>query len=223
VTYKRTEKVNGKYRFIHELECLNCGEFYERVGANKKPIKNGHCTRECRKELFKKTSWTVNTCTQCKKKFKTQISRIREFCSHKCYHANMKENPEKYKLLSRAENMRNSTDKLDATKKMLDTKLEKGLIVDWNNATWKQWYRRCNSILQKRRKEMVGEWDGYDYIDNKYIKDNFNLPYYHKDYPTLDHLIPKQALFKEGYTPEEACKKENLRWTTRSNNSKKGY
>ena len=135
----------------------------------------------------------------------------------------MKENPEKYKLLSRAENMRNSTDKLDATKKMLDTKLEKGLIVDWNNATWKQWYRRCNSILQKRRKEMVGEWDGYDYIDNKYIKDNFNLPYYHKDYPTLDHLIPKQALFKEGYTPEEACKKENLRWTTRSNNSKKGY
>lgn len=180
------------------------------------------CSKECRKK-YRESKYTYRKCKYCMKEFRYFESNKTVFCSNKCKGYYMKENPKKYKLLDRAENMRKKTDKQDATKKMLDTKLEKGLIVDWNNATWKQWYRRCNSILQKRRKEMVGEWDGYDYIDNKYIKDNLKLPYYHRDYPTLDHLIPKQTLFIEGYTPEEACKKENLRWTTRSNNSKKGY
>lgn len=214
-----------------EFPCEVCGTKHLRVLPNKssavKRIQEGKkktfCSAECRREYFKQTSWEDRVCRNCEETFTVPKSNTKRHCKPKCYYEHINKHPEYYDLPSRAQTMRSKTNKAEATRKMLDTKLEKGLIVDWNNATWKQWYRRCNAILQKRRKEMVGDWDGFDYIDNKYIKDNLTLPYYHKDYPTLDHVIPKQTLFLEGYTPEEACKEENLKWTTRSNNSKKGY
>jgi hypothetical protein len=68
---------------------------------------------------------------------------------------------------------------------------------------------------------MLENWNGYDYISGDYIKDNLNLHYSHGDYPTLDHIKPRSQCFKEGLSPYEATKPENLAWTTRKNNSKK--
>lgn len=217
--------------YTFEFPCENCSKVHKKTLPNKSSSvaeiisgkRKTFCSRECKKEYNRRNNRQTAHCENCGDIYRFFPSSNSKYCSRQCLSLAMKEDPVKFGLHERAEHMRKETDKQEATKKMLETKLEKGLIVDWNNATWKQWYRRCNAILQKRRKEMVEEWDGYDYIDGKYIKDNLKLPYYHRDYPTLDHVIPKQTLFKEGYTPEEACKKENLRWTTRSNNSKKGY
>jgi hypothetical protein len=38
---------------------------------------------------------------------------------------------------------------------------------------------------------------------------------------TIDHVIPRSTFFKEGKTPKEACNSANLKWTKRSNNSRK--
>lgn len=51
-------------------------------------------------------------------------------------------------------------------------------------------YKRevCN-ITRKCLKILFKEWSGYDYYDNEYIKDNFNLFYLDRSYPSVDHKI----------------------------------
>jgi hypothetical protein len=71
------------------------------------------------------------------------------------------------------------------------------------------------------RQKMLENWDGFDYIDGEYIKDNLKLHYTDTNYPTLDHVKPRSVCFKEGLTPEETTKPENLKWTKRVNNSSK--
>jgi hypothetical protein len=68
---------------------------------------------------------------------------------------------------------------------------------------------------------MLENWDGIDYIDGEYIKENLNLHYSDKNYPTLDHITPRSECFKRGLTPNEATNPNNLKWTKRINNSKK--
>ena len=213
-----------------EIPCTVCSVMSTKTLPNKSSAilkyetgeKKCFCSKDCRKKWFEQKHLTKK-CKHCHSEFRYFESTQQQFCCANCYGVYMKDHPDEYGLVEKATTMRKDIDKASATDKMLHTKLKKGLIVDWKNATWKQWYRRCNAILHTKRKEMLADWDGYDYISKEYIKDNLELPYYHKEYPTLDHVVPKQTLFLQGYTPEEACREENLRWTTRSNNSKKGY
>jgi hypothetical protein len=39
------------------------------------------------------------------------------------------------------------------------------------------------------KKDLLENWDGYDYYDGEYIKDNFCLYSNDKNYPTMDHKI----------------------------------
>ena len=112
-------------------------------------------------------------------------------------------------------------DKQAAIEKMLITKHSRGQIINWNNAEWKQYWRRCNHLTRKIRIQMLETWDGYDYLDGEYIKDNLNLHFLDKNYPSLDHIKPRSQCFREGLSPYEATKPENLAWTKRVNNSKK--
>ena len=68
---------------------------------------------------------------------------------------------------------------------------------------------------------MLESWDGFDYIDGEYIKDNLKLNFLDRNYPSLDHIKSRSQCFKEGLSPYEATKPENLEWTKRRNNSKK--
>ena len=111
----------------------------------------------------------------------------------------------------------------EAIGKMLQTKLDKGIIVDWrNNKDWKRYYKKCDALTRAMRKEMLPDWDGYDYYDGEYIKQYLELDVHHKNYPTLDHKYPRSKAFQEGMTPQEITTKDNLVWTKRSNNSRKG-
>ena len=215
--------------YIIEVKCTNCGKLHNKVLPNKSSAveliesgkKKTFCERKC-KQTYLHNQRESKHCVRCNKETKRSPSESYKFCSRKCYTEDCKEFPEKYGLLKKAENMRRKTDKVSATEKMVETKIKRELAIDWKDSNWKPWYRKCNAILLKKRKELVGDWDGYDYIDGKYIKDNLNLDYRSKYYPTLDHVIPKQKLYLEGLSPHEACSNENLRWTTRSNNSRKG-
>jgi len=107
----------------------------------------------------------------------------------------------------------------EAWKKSLETRKKNGNIIE--NFDWKQYWRRCDWLTRKIRKQMLETWDGYDYIDGEYIKDHLNLHFSDKNYPTLDHIKSRSQCFKEGLSPYEATTPENLKWTKRINNSKK--
>jgi hypothetical protein len=216
----RTEKgPSGKYRYIHTLECKVCSSLYERIGANKSPLPNAYCSKECRQEWFSKQR-RLSHCEHCSKEF-YQIYEGKKFCSKECYSANMREYPEKYNLVEKAKHANTFSNTSESIEKGLQKKLDKGLIIDWTDASWKQFWRRCNELTRRRRVELMDEWNGYDYIDGEYIKPYLELHYSHKKYPTLDHVIPRSEYYKQGKSPQEACRPENLKWTKRTNNSKK--
>jgi hypothetical protein len=107
----------------------------------------------------------------------------------------------------------------DSWKKSIETRKKNGNIITSHN--WKQFWKKCDYLTRKIRQKMLENWDGFDYIDGEYIKDNLKLHYTDTNYPTLDHVKPRSVCFKEGLTPEETTKPENLKWTKRVNNSSK--
>lgn len=74
----------------------------------------------------------------------------------------------------------------------------------------------------KNKKELLEKWDGKDYYDNEYIKNNYKLHYNNKKYPTIDHKISLLYGFKHNYSVELISSTENLCITKRSHNSSKG-
>lgn len=219
MSFIRKEKENGKTRYIHELNCKVCSEDYEVVRGNKSPIKDAWCSKECRKQWYHSTR-RISQCNQCGSDF-YQRDKTKVFCNSTCYHTHVKENPEKYDLAAKAAKARTHSNTPESIKKMKQTKLTNGDMVDWKDASWKQYWRKCNELTRKVRDVLLEDWDGTDYIDGKYIKDNLTLPHSHGDYPTLDHVVSKTKCYKQGLTPEQACSVENLKWTTRRNNSTK--
>jgi hypothetical protein len=133
----------------------------------------------------------------------------------------MKNHPERYNLYEKAANAQANANTPETIQKMKETKLANGNIIDWKDATWKQYWKKCDELTRKMRAQLLEGWDGLDYISGEYIENNLTLHYSHGDYPTLDHVIPRSECYKQGLTPEQACSAENLRWTTRRNNSSK--
>lgn len=219
MTYIRTDKIDGKYKYIHESECKQCSALYERVSGNRSPIKQGWCSEDCRKEWHKSIR-RMAVCKQCDSKF-WQIAKTKQFCTNKCYHTHMSENPEQYNLYEKAINAQANSNNTESIQKMKETKLASGNMIDWKDATWKQYWKKCDELTRKMRAQLLEGWDGLDYVSGEYIKDNLNLHYSHGDYPTLDHIVSKTECYKQGLTPQQACSAENLKWTTRRNNSSK--
>lgn len=207
--------------------CTYCAKEHPKVLPNKASAvtkiqtgqKNTFCTPECRRQWHKEHR-RESTCLFCKKQY-WQKDNVRKFCSRACYSHHMLNNPDLYNLTQKVAHMRLKTDKKAATEKMLETKQKNGQLIEWGDAEWKQYWRRCNHLTRKIRTQMLEGWDGYDYIDGEYIKDNLNLHFLDKNYPSLDHIKPRSQCFKEGLSPYEATSPENLAWTKRGNNSKK--
>ena len=81
--------------------------------------------------------------------------------------------------------------------------------------------RKVNNITSKIKKELFENWNGYDYYDNEYIKDNFKLNCMDRNYPSIDHKISVWEGYKNNKTPEELSQLNNLCVTKRSINSSK--
>lgn len=108
----------------------------------------------------------------------------------------------------------------ETTSKTNKTKIERGIMVDYNNYnSFKEYRNLVNIETRKNRKELFLNWDGYDFYDNQYIRENYNLDFKDKSYPSIDHKISVLFGFKNKIDPYEIGKLENLCITTRSNNS----
>ena len=78
----------------------------------------------------------------------------------------------------------------------------------------------CNHT-KKNKKKLFECWNGYDYYDNEYIKDNFSLNSTDKKYPTIDHKFSIIYCFLNNISIENCANIDNLCITTKSNNSSK--
>jgi hypothetical protein len=91
---------------------------------------------------------------------------------------------------------------------------------EWNN---------YKAEVRRKSKQNIKflEWDGTDFYDNEYIKDNFIYSHYHNNYPTIYHKISIFDGFNNGINSDEISDINNLCWTKRiiniSKNSKSHY
>ena len=201
----------------YKQKCNECDIDYKSNGANSK-----YCTKECRQKSRARERKYIE-CSNCKENVRyfpqsTHKGNKNVFCSNKCQGEWVKENMREERA-ERATHMRTFRNNENAWKKGLETRKKNGNII--TDYSWKQYWRKCDYLTRKIREQMLEEWDGVDYIDGEYIKENLNLHFTHKDYPTLDHINPRSKCFKQGLTPEEATSPSNLKWTKRINNSRK--
>jgi len=83
-------------------------------------------------------------------------------------------------------------------------------------------YRRnVDNLTDINKKELFEKWNGYDYYDNEYIKDNKYSDF--KNYPSIDHKISVIYGFLNNISIEEIADNKNLCITKVSNNCKKWY
>lgn len=70
-------------------------------------------------------------------------------------------------------------------------------------------------------KELYNNWNGYDYYDGEYIKENIHFKYNNGSYPSIDHKISTYYGFKNKIHPKYISNINNLCITKKSINSKK--
>lgn len=107
--------------------------------------------------------------------------------------------------------------------KVSKTKIEKGLQIPYDKISEFEKYRReCKNRVNKIKYKLLDDWDGYDYYDGEYIKDNFNFEQTHKNYPTIDHKISVFYGFVNNISLDIINSENNLCFTKRYINSSKG-
>jgi hypothetical protein len=102
------------------------------------------------------------------------------------------------------------------------TKIERGLIIpDHKLSEWELYRRNVRRITENNKNRLFESWNGIDYYDGEYIKDNFNLEHINISYPTIDHKISVIHGFKNNIPFEIIGDIKNLCITKRGNNSSK--
>jgi len=176
-------------------------------------------------DIGKRTSTKIDVkCDLCGKekkinyrKYSDNISKYNIYtCSNKCaMFKNEITNLERYGDTHQCRNE-------EVKDRILSTKLDKGFISD-SIEDFFDYRRVVNNLTNKIKKKLYENWNGYDYYDNTYIKENLAFDSNHKEYPTIDHKISVLTGYKNGISPTEIAKLENICITKRNNNSSKGY
>lgn len=84
---------------------------------------------------------------------------------------------------------------------------------------FKKYRNRVDNLTKKNKKELFEKWNGYDFYDNEYIKNNFELKHYDRSYPTIEHKISVFFGFVNCIDESEISKLDNLVVTKRWINS----
>ena len=107
-------------------------------------------------------------------------------------------------------------------KKGLKTKIKKKLIIPEEKLTEFEKYKKITRrLIYKFKKRLFEEWNGYDYYDDEYIKDNLNLYHTDRKYPTIDHKISIFKGFNDNIDPYIIGDISNMCITKREINSSK--
>jgi hypothetical protein len=78
---------------------------------------------------------------------------------------------------------------------------------------WKLYRNKVRNITRLSVKKL--EWNGTDYYDNEYIKENFSLHHLDSNYPTIDHKTSIFDGFVNNLPIEVIASVDNLCWTKR--------
>lgn len=104
--------------------------------------------------------------------------------------------------------------------KMIKTKQKLGIyLLECDRNDFTNYRLKVKLLTNKNKDKLFKKWNGYDYYDNEYIKDN---KLNDKNYPTIDHKISIKYGFENNIAPEDISKIENLCITKRKLNSSKG-
>lgn len=102
--------------------------------------------------------------------------------------------------------------------KMLETRKDKRT---YNIDEFIEYRELVNKLTTKNKKYIIENWDGFDFYDGEYIKDNFNINSNNKLYPTIDHKMSILYCFKNKLSAEQSSSIDNLCITKRGLNSMK--
>ena len=92
--------------------------------------------------------------------------------------------------------------KYNNPKKMILSKELKGIYIPFSSVSDFQIYRKIvNRFTYRSKKILFNLWDGYDFYDKEYIKDNLLLPSNNMTYPTIDHKVSIHEGFLGGIPP----------------------
>lgn len=91
----------------------------------------------------------------------------------------------------------------------------------YNLSDYEKYRVKVDNLTRQKRKKLFEDWNGFDYYDNEYIKDNFKLNPKHKNYPSVDHKQSVFYSFTNGIDVKIVADIHNLCITKRTNNSRK--
>lgn len=78
-----------------------------------------------------------------------------------------------------------------------------------------QYYEKVKIITRKNKKELLINWNGFDFYDGEYIKNNFDLDKNDNNYPSIDHIMSIKDCFIKNILPEKCSEISNLCFTKR--------
>jgi len=106
--------------------------------------------------------------------------------------------------------------------KVRETNIKNGRWVsDVELCSWLSYKRKVYKFTRRNKKTLLEAWDGFDYYDNEYIKNNFSLHFLDPNYPTIDHKISVKYGFDNEISPKTLSKIDNLCFTKKSINTRK--
>jgi hypothetical protein len=107
------------------------------------------------------------------------------------------------------------------TNEFREKMLKFGRITNTSKTEFQAYRLKVDNLTNKVKKYLFENWNGHDYYDNEYIKNNLNLHYNSKNYPTIDHKISVYYGFINNIPVEIIANIENLCITKRIINTKK--
>jgi len=215
-----------------EAQCENCGDKKElpmQKYSNNKDRGGKYYCKACNNITLKKSmleKYGVDNAS----KNPESIEKRKQTCLEKYgneYYVATDESRVKVKetLIERygGHHMKLDEFKFKSIDKSLKTKLERGLIVaDEYLTEWDIYRKKVRKLTERNRIILMERWDGTDYYDGKYIKDNFTYKHTDGEYPTLDHKISILHGFQNKMPAKYIAGTDNLCITKKSHNSSKG-
>ncbi len=203
---------------------------YKRYNLNTKVVNKNACSNtECSNQKIKdvcQKKWGVDNPFQVdeiKNKIKETLNekygvehpmfleetkdKIKETCLERYGETNYTKT-EEYKIKTIKTNLEKygteySTQTEEGQLKRKITRIERGLqIPDQLVNEYRKYRLIINRSLQRNKKSILDSWDGYDYYDGEFIKDNFNLNQNDRLYPHFDHKISAIYGFKNNINPD---------------------
>ena len=90
-------------------------------------------------------------------------------------------------------------------------------LGQWTPRSKKTEWDLYKSTVRNQTKQNIKllDWDGTDFYDGTYIKDNFTLHHFENDYPTIDHKISIYDGFLNNISTHIISSVDNICWTKR--------